>query len=205
VNGYIWTACNTALQHCTARPDCNTALQHWETDSSCIRGGGKSRKTRRTDTFQHLSVYWPKGKRRTVALGGDSRGFAGLSRAASVRAPLVVLVEAQGRGVGARPHGSQRGLKVRTAHALRLQALLERCQRGLAADGLEGKGRRNRWLGGAPAEAPALQCGAPSGRSSGAQGPAVRRCRGAQVRGRPEPRELRRISVAARTPRVMPC
>ena len=133
VNGYIWTACNTALQH-------------WETDSSCIRGGGKSRKTRRTDTFQHLSVYWPKGKRRTVALRGDSRGFAGLSRAASVRAPLVVLVEAQGRGVGARPHGSQRGLKVRTAHALRLQALLERCQRGLAADGLEGKGRRNRCL-----------------------------------------------------------
>ena len=80
-----------------------------------------------------LSVYWPKGKRRTVALRGDSRGFAGLSRAASVRAPLVVLVEAQGRGVGARPHGPQRALKVRTAHALRLQALLERCQRGLAA------------------------------------------------------------------------
>ena len=152
-----------------------------------------------------LSVYWPKGKRRTVALRGDSRGFAGLSRAASVRAPLVVLVEAQGRGVGARPHGSQRGLKVRTAHALRLQALLERCQRSLAADGLEGKGRRNRCLGGAQGEAPALQCGAPSGRSSGAQGPAVRRCRRAQVRGRPEPRVVGRISVAARTPRVMPC
>ena len=81
-------------------------------------------------------MYWLKGKRRTVAVGGDSRGIAGLRRAASVRAPLVVLVEAQGRGVGARPHGSQRGLKVRTAHALRLQALLERCQRGLAADGL---------------------------------------------------------------------
>ena len=84
-------------------------------------------------------MYWPKGKRRTVAAGGDSRGCAALSRAASVRAPLVVLVEAQGRGVGARPHGSQRGLKVRTAHALRLQALFERCQRSLAADGLEGE------------------------------------------------------------------
>ena len=87
--------------------------------------------------IRHLSVYWPKGKRRTVAAGGDSRGCAALSRAASVRAPLVVLVEAQGRGVGARPHGSQRGLKVRTAHALRLQALFERCQRSLAADGSE--------------------------------------------------------------------
>ena len=135
-----------------------------------------------------LSVYWPKGKRRTVALRGDSRGFAGLSRAASVRAPLVVLVEAQGRGVGARPHGSQRGLKVRTAHALRLQALLERCQRGLAADGLEGKGggtavlaaprqRRQRCSAG-PQAAAALEPRGPL-----CAGAAVRRCEGALSRG----------------------
>ena len=68
--------------------------------------------------------------------------------------------------------------------------------------------------GGAQAEAPALQCGAPSGRSSGAHGAAVRRCRRAQVRGRPEPWEVGRkgvgrkgvgrISVAARRPRVCP-
>ena len=137
-----------------------------------------------------LSVYWPTGKRRTVALRGDSRGFAGLSRAASVRAPLVVLVEAQGRGVGARPHGSQRGLEVRTAHALRLQALLERCQRGLAADGLEGeraagplsleapRERRQRCSAGTQAAAALEPRGPPCA------GAAVRRCEGALSRGR---------------------
>ena len=136
-------------------------------------------------------MYWPKGKRRTVAAGGDSRGCAALSRAASVRAPLVVLVEAQGRGVGARPHGSQRGLKVRTAHALRLQALFERCQRSLAADGLEGeraagplslaaapRQRRQRCSAGPQAAAALEPTGPPCA------GAAVRRCEGAPSRGR---------------------
>ena len=131
-----------------------------------------------------LSVNWPEGKRRTVALGGDNGGCAGLGRAASVRGSLVVLVETQRRGVGARPHGSQRCLKVCTAHALRLQALLERCQRSLAADGLDGKRAAKPVSMAAPQER-LHGCTTQPKRPqlcSGAQGGAVRRREGASSR-----------------------
>jgi hypothetical protein len=115
-----------------------------------------------------------------------------------VRGKLVVLVEAQRRGVGARPHGSQRCLKVCTAHALRLQALLERCQRCLAADGLDGKrvakpvslaAPRDRFQGGTAGPTRLQLC-------SGAQGAP------AQVRGGLGPQVRGGIYVAARTPRL---
>ena len=107
-------------------------------------------------------------------------------------------ISQQGRGVGARPHGSQRCLKVCTAHALRLQALLERCQRCLAADGLDGKrvakpvslaAPRDRFQGGTAGPTRLQLC-------SGAQGAP------AQVRGGLGPQVRGGIYVAARTPRL---
>ncbi len=159
----------------------------------------------------HKKSFFPFSvlAQRQTAYGRSSRRQPGL-RWPESRRLRACTARSSGRSAGSRRRcaAARFAARPQSAHCPRAapagspRALPAR-PRGRRPGG--GKGGGTAVFGGAPAEAPALQCGAPSGRSSGAQGPAVRRYRGAQMRGRPEPREVRRISVAARTPRVMPC